>query len=87
MDAESGDYEVIPRPHRVLDCSGLLCPLPIIRTSQVIQQIEIGQILHLIATDAGSPLDMRAWSCLTGNAMLDAHEQEGVFHFYFERRK
>ncbi|MBO9349983.1 MAG: sulfurtransferase TusA family protein, partial [Thermomicrobium sp.] len=46
------------QPDRVLDCSGLLCPLPVIRTSKAIKEIAIGQVLKVIATDPGAPADM-----------------------------
>jgi len=87
VNVETNGYAVIPRAHRVLDCTDLLCPLPVIHTSRAIREIEVGQILHLIATDPGAPMDMRAWSRMTGNTLLDAHEQDGVYHFYFERMK
>lgn len=86
MDTEAA-YTVIPRPHRVLDCSGLLCPLPVIYTSKAIREMAIGQVLHLITTDPGAPLDMRAWARMTGHVLLDACEMEGAFHFYFERTR
>ena len=46
---------------KVLDCSGLLCPIPVLKTSKAIKDIEVGQILQMIATDPGATLDMEAW--------------------------
>jgi tRNA 2-thiouridine synthesizing protein A len=40
---------------KVLDCSGMLCPMPVIKTSKAIQDIAVGQVLKMIATDAGAP--------------------------------
>jgi len=73
------------QPDRVLDCSGLLCPLPVIRTSKAIKEIAIGQVLKVIATDPGAPADMEAWARQTGNELLDAHEENGKFVFFFRR--
>jgi tRNA 2-thiouridine synthesizing protein A len=74
-------------PDKVLDCSGLLCPMPVIKTSKAIKEVEVGQVLKMIATDPGAPPDMEAWSRQTGHAMLDSHQEEGKFIFYFRRTK
>lgn len=87
MSGEAEDYVIIPGPDRILDCSGLLGPLPIIKTSAAIKQVEIDQILQVIATDPGSQLDMVAWSRLTGHALLDSREETGKFIYYFQRLK
>ena len=43
-------------PAQVLDCKGLQCPMPVIKTAQAIKNIEPGQVLELLATDPGSNL-------------------------------
>jgi len=73
------------QPDRVLDCSGLLCPLPVIRMSKAIKEIAIGQVLKVIATDPGAPADMEAWARQTGNELIDAHEENGKYVFFFRR--
>jgi len=45
---------------KVLDSSGMLCPLPIVKTSLAIKEIGVGQVLQVIATDPGAPSDMEA---------------------------
>lgn len=87
MNDETGDYLIIPYPHKVLDCSGLLGPLPVIKVSKAIKQIEVGQVLQMIATDPGAPLDMVAWARLTGNELLDSRQEVNRFIFYFRRLK
>jgi len=72
---------------KVLDCTGTLCPLPVIKTSKAIKEIEVGQVLKMIATDPGAPPDMDAWSRQTGNELLDSHQEDGKFIFYFRRVK
>ena len=63
------DMEVI-KEDVVLDCSGMLCPMPIVKTSKAIKELQSGQVLKMIATDAGSPPDIAAWSRQTGNELL-----------------
>lgn len=74
-------------PNKVLDCSGMLCPMPVIKLSKAIKEIEVGEILKMMATDPGSPPDMEAWSKQTGNELLDSHQEDETFVFYFRRLK
>lgn len=73
--------------NKFLDCAGMLCPLPVIKVSKAIKEIEIGQVLKMVATDPGAPPDMEAWSRQTGNELLDSHQEDGKFVFYFRRVK
>lgn len=72
---------------QVLDCSGMLCPLPVVKTSKAIKQIEVGQILQMIATDPGAPPDMEAWTRQTGHEMTASYEEDGKYIFFFRRTK
>lgn len=72
---------------QVLDCTGLLCPLPVVKTTKAIKQLQVGQVLKLIATDPGAQPDMTAWSRQTGNEILAQSEESGKFIFYIKRVK
>ncbi len=87
MENETGGYTIIPKPDSVLDCSGLLEPLPVIKASEAIKQIKIGQVLQLISTDPSAPREMEAWANLTGNELLDSRQEADKFVFHFRRVK
>jgi tRNA 2-thiouridine synthesizing protein A len=72
---------------KTLDCSGMSCPMPVIKTSKAIKELEIGQVLKVISTDAGSPPDMQAWSRQTGHELIDSHQEEGKYIFFFRRTR
>ncbi len=72
---------------KVLDCSGLLCPLPVIKTTKAIKELQVGQVLKMIATDPGAPADMEAWAKQTGNELLASEQEDGKFVFYIRRVK
>ena len=72
---------------KTLDCSGMLCPVPVIKTSKAIKEIQVGQVLQMIATDPGAPADMEALARQTGNELLDSHKEGDKFVFYFRRVK
>lgn len=68
-----------------LDCTGLNCPLPIFKTKQAIDTLEVGQVLRMVATDPGSIKDMEAWGHQTGNKIIDQSVEEDRFIFYVEK--
>lgn len=72
---------------QVLDCSGMLCPMPVVKASKVIKTMEIGQVLKMIATDPGAPPDMEAWSRQTGHELLRSMQADGKFIFFIRRTK
>ncbi|MBI5183057.1 MAG: sulfurtransferase TusA family protein [Nitrospinae bacterium] len=70
---------------KFLDCKGLNCPLPILKTKKAIEDLQIGQILEMHATDPGSKNDMAAWSKRTGNEIIKTNENNGVFIFFVRK--
>ncbi len=76
-----------PAADELLDCSGMSCPLPVVKTSQAIKKLGIGQVLELLATDPGVEPDMKAWSGRTGNELLGISKDGNVFHVLIRRLK
>lgn len=71
---------------KTLDTSGLLCPLPIVKTFKEMKTIEVGQILEMVATDPGSMPDMKAWANQTKHELLEAEKLEnGKFRFLIKK--
>lgn len=70
---------------QVLDCTGDLCPMPVVKTSKAIKTLEVGQVLHMIATDPGAPPDMEAWVRQTRHEMVGQTNEDGRFLFWFRR--
>ena len=74
-------------PEKTLDAKGLKCPMPVVKTSKEIKGVEVGNVLEVLATDPGSMADITAWTKSTGNELLKAERDEGVFKFYLRRVK
>lgn len=70
-----------------LDCTGLACPMPILKTKKAVDAIQVGQVLQMTATDPGSVKDVQAWSSKTGQELLGHEEADGKFIFYIKRVK
>jgi tRNA 2-thiouridine synthesizing protein A len=69
-----------------LDCSGMSCPMPILKTKKAVDALQTGQVLKMVATDPGSLPDVQAWSAKTGHTLL-GHEKNGEkFVFYIKRK-
>jgi tRNA 2-thiouridine synthesizing protein A len=64
----------------VLDCIGMNCPLPVVKTAQAIKKLPAGEMLELLATDPGVEPDMNAWSRRTGNELVSITKEGDVFH-------
>ena len=79
----SVDFQV----DQTLDCKGLNCPLPVLKTKKAIDGMQAGQVLEMISTDPGSKPDMQAWTKKTGHELLQSREEDGLFWFYIRRRK
>ena len=69
------------------DASGLRCPMPILKTKKAIQDINVGEILKVIATDVGTKKDFPAWSSRTGNEILELVEEGDKLVWYIKRVK
>jgi len=69
----------------VLDCTGLLCPIPVVKTSKAVKALEPGQVLKMISTDPGAPPDIVAWSKQTGNELLESYEEDGKYIFIIRK--
>jgi TusA-related sulfurtransferase len=74
-------------PEKTLDTKGLKCPMPVVKTSKEIKNISVGGVLEVLATDPGSMADITAWAKSTGNELLKAEREEGIFKFYLRRVK
>ena len=68
-----------------LDCSGLMCPMPVVKTAKTIKTMEIGDILEMISTDGGSMPHMQAWANQTKHELLESHDEGGKFRFLIKK--
>ncbi len=72
--------------HRELDARGLNCPLPILKAKKALAEMQTGQLLRVIATDAGSVRDFQAFAKQTGNELVDQETVGGDFISVIKRR-
>ena len=70
---------------QALDCRGLSCPLPILKTKKHMDAMKSGQVLKMEATDPGSVSDVNAWTRRTGNELVTHSEEGGLYIFYIKK--
>ena len=70
-----------------LDLKGFACPLPVIKTAKAMKDLQPGELLEVLATDPGSVPDFNAWSEATGNPLVEATEDGGVYRFVLKRKE
>jgi tRNA 2-thiouridine synthesizing protein A len=75
-----------PPVDREVDARGLNCPLPILRTKKVLNDMQSGQLMRVVATDPASVRDFEAFARQTGNALIEHGEADGAFWFLLRRR-
>lgn len=69
-----------------IDTSGLLCPMPILRTKKALAQLQSGQVVKVLTTDPRAKEDFQAFTEQTGNALLAQYDEgDGVVHFIRRR--
>ena len=72
---------------KILDCLGLFCPMPIVKTREAIKQLDVGQTLEMLSDDPGSDPDMKSWVKTTGHDLLDVSRRGAVYHFLVRKTR
>jgi tRNA 2-thiouridine synthesizing protein A len=71
---------------KTLDCKGLNCPMPVVKTKKALGEMKPGEILKMEATDKGSKSDITAFANRTGNELLEVKEEGGTFIFFLKKK-
>lgn len=72
-------------PEEVLDCRGLLCPLPLLKTQQAVARLRSGQVLEVLTTDPQAEADLRRWAEASGHEVFPLPPEGGVRRLYVRR--
>ncbi len=61
-----------------VDARGVACPGPLTSLIKAYRKAKNGDIIEVLATDAGFKADVEAWVKRTGNELLSITEEGGV---------
>jgi tRNA 2-thiouridine synthesizing protein A len=70
---------------KVLDLKGLACPMPIVKVSKGIKEVELGEVIEAQTTDPGSLTDFPAWAKTSGNEIVKTDQEEKLIKFFIKR--
>jgi len=70
---------------KTIDCTGLSCPLPSVKTTLALEQMAAGQILEVLTDDPVSKRDLPVWAQSTGNELLGIEEENKVIKIYLRK--
>ena len=71
---------------KVMDLKGMPCPMPVVKVSKGIKEIQVGQVLEAVTTDPGALADFPAWARTSGNEILKTDQNNGTIRFYIKRK-
>lgn len=69
----------------VLDLKGLPCPMPVVKISKGIKEVDVGQVVEAVTSDPGSLADFPAWAKTSGNEILKTDQDNGEITFFVKR--
>ncbi|TLS52825.1 hypothetical protein FE782_09400 [Paenibacillus antri] len=75
----------IIQTNQTLDCEGLACPMPVVKTKKAIEEMNAGEVLEVRATDKGSVADLQSWANRTGHQYIGLKEEGGVFRHFLRK--
>jgi tRNA 2-thiouridine synthesizing protein A len=71
---------------KTVDATGQKCPMPILMTAKAAKELAPGDVMLIIATDAGARSDVPAWVSQTGNELVESSEEGDVLKFYVRKK-
>jgi tRNA 2-thiouridine synthesizing protein A len=72
---------------RKLDCVGLFCPMPILKTRDALKAMTVGQVLEMTSDDPASEADMKSWTARTGHELVEIGKNGAVFRFVVRKTR
>ena len=69
----------------VVDCRRLLCPMPVIRVQNAVEELTAGTLVEAVCTDPGALKDIPAWCRINGHQLLQSEERDKEYVFLVEK--
>ena len=74
-------------PAKTLDVRGKVCPIPVMETAKAINDVPVGGILEVLATDPAAEPDIKAWASRMGHEVVAVEKKEGYLRILVKRLK
>ena len=63
-----------------------MCPMPLLKAKQALNDMSAHQVLQVLATDPGSKRDFEVFTQQSGNTLLESAEDNGVFSYLIRKK-
>jgi len=60
---------------------GVECAAVLVKLNELLVQVPVGEVVHLVTDDPTSPIEMVRWSDETGQSVIDERREGSLFHF------
>jgi len=69
-----------------LDAQGLFCPEPVMMLHNMIRDMQVGDVVEILATDPSTQRDFVKFCAFLDQEMLVSEERDGVYRFLICKR-
>lgn len=80
----SGEAKQV-KPNRTLDCIGLYCPIPVFKTREEMDTLNVGQVLEVVADDPAAEEDLKYWAKSTGQQIIELRKEGEKVRFLIRK--
>jgi TusA-related sulfurtransferase len=74
-------------PTKSIDARGMACPGPLLNLIGAIRQGQIGDVIEVLSSDAGSRTDIPAWVAKAKHEMVGIVEEPGFARFVIRKAR
>jgi tRNA 2-thiouridine synthesizing protein A len=75
------------KPVRSLNCVGLFCPEPVIKTREELNKMQVNEILEVLADDPAAEVDIRSLVKHLQQEVLSVTKNENITHILIKKIK
>ncbi len=72
---------------KTLDVRGFSCPMPIVKLSQAMKEMKIGEVIEVLASDPSFVPDVEAWCRKTEQKLIEIKESPEEIKAYIQKVK
>ena len=74
-------------PDKQIDCTGLFCPMPIVKTRDAMKHMAVGEVLAMLSDDPASDADMKSWADRSGHELIGVSREGAVYRFLVRKTR
>jgi len=72
-------------PKKSVDCIGMFCPMPLFMARKAIEEVEVGDVVVILADDPTAKKDIPEWAERAGHKVISIEEDSGVYVIKIQR--